>query len=411
MKRTVMLVYLWTAVLLGAAAAAAVGHEAEQLNPEDWFFVIRGGGGSAQAQQQVTILPAPTTRLPHRRPVSTAHTHAFLDQGPVTPTIPLSPYRVVSPVDQRTYTGVMVGQSPSLSVHTTTTIPTLLIPVEIIIAGHHFNPNAPDACLGGQSVTTVTANSPLFQPAPFTMNGILMGTTQYGDAFQRANFWSVVGGTQYHTLLALQVHATVVVDATATAALYNAVCQAPDLAGLRGGIEINAWDAYVRQTLIPALGITPDQFPIFLFRNVGLYDGSPTPCCIGGYHDAFTTTNMQTYATADFDTSGNFGAANADVAALSHEIAEWLVDPDVRSGGNPTPAWGHTGQVADCQTNLEVGDPLTGTQFPAVTLNGFTYHLPELAFFDWFFRTPPQGAKGYFSNDATFARDAGPLCH
>jgi hypothetical protein len=33
-------------------------------------------------------------------------------------------------------------------------------------------------------------------------------------------------------------------------------------------------------------------------------------------------------------------------------------------------AWGKVGQVTGCQNNLEVGDPLTGYNYPDVTLNG-----------------------------------------
>jgi hypothetical protein len=55
---------------------------------------------------------------------------------------------------------------------------------------------------------------------------------------------------------------------------------------------------------------------------------------------------------------------------------------------NATPAWGNIGQVTGCQSNLEVGDPLTGTAFTA-TLNGFTYHPQELVFFSWFSRDVP----------------------
>ena len=66
------------------------------------------------------------------------------------------------------------------------------------------------------------------------------------------------------------------------------------------------------------------------------------------------------------------------MAAPTHEVNEWINDP---GGANPTPAWGNIGQVAGCQANLEDGDPLSGTLMPTVTLNGFTYHLQELAFF------------------------------
>jgi hypothetical protein len=80
-------------------------------------------------------------------------------------------------------------------------------------------------------------------------------------------------------------------------------------------------------------------------------------------------------------------------------------------GDNPTPAWGHVGQVGGCQNNLEVGDPLTGTQIPPVTMpNGFTYHLQELAFFSWFYGAPSMAVNNWFSDNNTFTTDAGPPC-
>ncbi len=80
-------------------------------------------------------------------------------------------------------------------------------------------------------------------------------------------------------------------------------------------------------------------------------------------------------------------------------------------GNNATPPWGHTGQVGGCQNNLEVGDPLTGTNAPPVVMpNGFTYHLQELAFFSWFYGAPSIGVNGWFSNNGTFLTDAGPPC-
>jgi hypothetical protein len=79
----------------------------------------------------------------------------------------------------------------------------------------------------------------------------------------------------------------------------------------------------------------------------------------------------------DFETSGLFGPATRDTAVMAHEVGKWMDDP---LGTNPTPAWGHVGQVGGCQSNLEIGDPLSGIDIPTVTMpNGFTYHLQELA--------------------------------
>jgi hypothetical protein len=40
---------------------------------------------------------------------------------------------------------------------------------------------------------------PLIGEPNFTINGVNVGVGQYLDEFQRANFWSKVGGTPYHT--------------------------------------------------------------------------------------------------------------------------------------------------------------------------------------------------------------------
>ena len=74
---------------------------------------------------------------------------------------------------------------------------------------------------------------------------------------------------------------------------------------------------------------------------------------------------------------------------MSHEVGEWMNDPCVN---NPTPAWGHIGQLQVCQGNLEVGDPLSGTAAIAVKMgDGVTYHGQEMAFRDWFYRTKSVG--------------------
>jgi hypothetical protein len=116
---------------------------------------------------------------------------------------------------------------------------------------------------------------------------------------------------------------------------------------------------------------------------------------------------LQIYSPFSLDTSGTFGG---DVSTLSHEIGEAINDP---TGNNPTPLWGNIGQVlGGCpgpggQNALEVGDPLSGTNLPAITgANGFTYHVQELAFFSWFYGGTSLGAGGKFSSNGTFKGDA-----
>ena len=54
---------------------------------------------------------------------------------------------------------------------------------------------------------------------------------------------------------------------------------------------------------------------------------------------------------------------------------------------------------------VEVGDPLSGTLMPAVTMNGKAYLMQELGFFSWYFNSaadPSVGAGGVFSSNGTF---------
>jgi len=327
--------------------------------------------------------------------------------------IPLWSFTVSSTRDGNTYSGTMVGQSAFTAQNTQTTIPTQIIPVIFTMPdGGVFDPTAPDPCAGNRSTVSLTLGSPVVSSAHFSLNGVNVGNTQYIDAFQRANFWSEVAQTNYHTLLGVTTLPAVKVQVPQSRgatfddkALFGAC-------GFTGVIDINWWDPFVTGTLIPALssqGVNPTTFPVFLFDNVVMSLGSPSlfkKCCILGYHGAFGLP-VQTYSPLDFDTSGIFGST-LDTSIMAHEVGEWMDDP---LGNNPTPAWGHIGQVGGCQNNLEVGDPLTGRNLPPVRMpNGFTYHLQELAFFSWFYGAPSIGAGGLFSDNGTFTKDAGPVC-
>ena len=184
-------------------------------------------------------------------------------------------------------------------------------------------------------------------------------------------------------------------------------------------VDINWFDSYLNGTVIPALaeeGVNPAALPIFLAYDAAWPFGDVTNlfnCCAGGYHSfsGYNPFPTSTYAVVDFDRSNFFVGppTGIDTEILAHEIGEWADDP---FGINETAPWGNTGQVVGCQANLEVGDPLTGTVVPAVTMpNGFTYRLQELAFFSWFYGAPSVGVNGWYSNNGTFLTDAGPICH
>jgi hypothetical protein len=344
--------------------------------------------------------------------------------------IPMWGYRIVSPIDGNTYTGVMVGQTPSNRAGSTV-VPTVLIPIRLNFQYRSgttftFDPTADDpGCLGeSNTALSLTHSGPVFNNFDYDFRGAEVGTTQYTDAFQRANFWSDVStNASYHTLLGLSTLPvqTVTVSSSSHANPNGTVFVAAgqcstntgnvNHAGYLGVMNVNFWDP-VAQSLITKLGIGPSTFPIFLFYNAVMSVGTPTNlnnCCVLGYHNAVGSP-AQTYAVAEFEgRDQTLFTGVADIAALTHEVGEWMDDPLTN---NATPAWGHVGQVSTCPANLEVGDPLSGTLFPSVTMNNFTYHPQELAFFSWFFRqTPSIGVNGWYSDNGTFTTDAGAVCH
>ena len=359
---------------------------------------------SQQFKRMFTVLPLKDTEKPSKQQIQ--------NNAATGGTIPFWNYSIVSPLDGKTYQGTMVGRSPFFNGHRTTVIPTYIVPVNLTFAdtGTLFDPVNVDSCLG-DSVLNVVTGSPIFQNVDYTMNGVNVGSAQYVDAFQRANFWTHVAGTPYHTVLGQKTLPAINVTVPAA----NGTTNVAFSGCAYGTMDINWWDGYLRSTLMPQLvaqGVGPTVFPIFLFNSVFEFDGDPSQCCIMGYHSAYTNGSvLQTYSISSYDTSGAFGG---DVSVSSHEVAEWMDDPDT---SNPTPLWGHTGQVSGCQANLEVGDPLTpgyGTptnSFSVTMTNGITYSLQELAYFSWFFRQSPSiGSGGLYSDNTAFSSGQPTVC-
>ncbi len=302
----------------------------------------------------------------------------------------------------------MVGKDPFTTLTSpSTSINTYLVSVAFSVpaTGHSYDPAAAEPCdpAAASPLSRVQA-SPVFLNKSYSWGGTAIGTTQYVDAFQRSEFWSQTSPSGinpgYHVRLKLGTNTLeVLVTVDGAPAEIAGACASDNLMVL----DLATWDSLVQTQLLPLLassGVGPTTFPIFLLHNVALSDGFL--CCVLGYHSAFGSP-AQTYAVADYDTTKLFGAGVKDIAPLSHEVAEWMDDP---LGTNSTNAWGNTGQVTGCQSNLEVADPLSGTLL-RVSRAGFAYHPQEIAFFSWFFhQSPSLGVNGWYSNNATFTAPA-----
>jgi hypothetical protein len=282
----------------------------------------------------------------------------------------------------------MVGTNPALG-SVTTSVPVVIIPVRFKFANGNVLSPASNACGDTQTPLMRIMNSPIFKNMTFKPGGTNVGTTQYIDAFQRANFWHTVSvsAANYHVRLG---PVTVKAVQTITVPAASGTTMAGPCAKI-GEVDINFFDTKA-QGLINTLAIPATSLPLFVDYNTFL-----TPCCVLGYHSANSANH--TYAFAAYSDPNIFNMPIQDIHALSHELGEWLDDP---FGNNLTPAWGNVGQVGGCVNNLEVGDPVTGKAFTA-TLNGFTYHPEDLVFLSWFAHQKPSTAvNGQYTFLKTF---------
>jgi hypothetical protein len=309
-------------------------------------------------------------------------------------TIPMASFSHTASKDGITYTDMIVGKSPFATPPTKSHVKILVVPVKLHIAGHVFNPNAPNSC-GGSLGHTDLANflsSPILSPVSFDggsgaghaalVNGVNMGLARtYNNTHRRAEFLNAIGGPTS----VYGVHFDVTIAATqnilqATTAGHSVIFRDFGGCALLGAIDFNFFDNYLSTTVLSAAGGDPTSFVIFLMRDVWFYMGDPNTTCCFVYHNALP--NFQTYSPLVYDTTGLFGSIT-DVSVAAHEVGEWLDDPLV---SNLTPAYGNIGQINGCQNNWEVGDALTSTNFPAILMpNGVTYHPQETVFWSWFY--------------------------
>ena len=323
--------------------------------------------------------------------------------GSPSGSVPMSSYTITATKTGKAYSGTIVGGSPWASPLVSTSIHAVVVPLKVTIGSSVFDPTVTDSCTGTSALASFTA-SPLVVGTAISYDGTPI-SAQYIDGFRQAEFSSLVKGTIYSNPISFTFAPAYALSSTVigkSGTTYGSGCS------LLGILSYSWLDSYLRNTVMPSLRnsgvISPTSFVIFLMKNVVQSNTNPPSvnnCCILGYHGA-SGSPVQTYSPVDWDTTGLFGSTVHDASVASHEIGEWMDDP---LGTNPTPAWGGIGQVSSCQSNLEVGDPLSGTDMPLV--NG--YHLQELAYFSWYFNaqaTSSLGTGGKFSSNGTFAGPA-----
>ncbi|HLK11148.1 MAG TPA: hypothetical protein VKW76_07200 [Candidatus Binatia bacterium] len=305
-----------------------------------------------------------------RAPAAALGTRALTARAPRT----VATFSDVFSYGGQVYPYTMVGRNPRLS-QGTTVVPAVIVPVRFVFAdGRKLDPG---------KTTRQLRRSPLFRRSTFAS-----GTTQYGDAVQRAEFWTVTQATGYHVLLGRPtVTGTVVVKVPAGAGLTGT----SRFGGLAGIVAERFLSQEVVPMVVNRLRLPPSKLVVLWSYDVVLAPPSGTGVIFGehssGHDQALTRT--WTWVWASWHTPGTAPQSAQDVAALSHEIAEWYNDP---FAANVVPAW-DAPPAYPCNDALEVGDPLVGTAF---VQDG--YHLQDEAFLSWFAReVPSAGIDGRYS--------------
>lgn len=334
-------------------------------------------------------------------------------------TVPLTKYTIKT--TRGTFSGLLVGGNPFLENPSKITIDAVLVPLIISIIKPDgtlvtFDPTEPNPCDGNVSAEYRFRHSPLVVASDLIFNGVSVGHVQYIDGFMRAQFWDAPAAgspnrsSYYNPLnwsfasgfpLPLFLPQQAVVTGTP--------CNPDTGADTETGIvTATALNSQIENFAIPFLKasgvISPTKFVLFLTKRVeGAKALTPTPSGISGGQHLATGSPVQTWARAAYYKSN-------DVLTASHEIGEWMNDPLVN---NPTPSWGHIGQVKQCSGTFEVGDPLNRISMPKIKMDNYEYHVQELAFFSWFYNSfgmPSYGADGKFSGKGSFTGPSWQAC-
>lgn len=318
----------------------------------------------------------------------------------------------------------MIGRAPEQNRTTRFNAPIIPVTVELLDASGAVGRTATGAPLRmvtGQDTIDLTLNSPVFQKSPTTA-----GNVQITDGMMRSQFFFRAGDGDgdrddqgYHTILDPHVKTARTIQLPFGS--YRFAPRADGSCCLFVLADINAFanllfppTADDTTTVMGAAEHAGDMKPAditaLLFRDVFLFDGVPSNCCVLGFHSVDVEPGTKqngnrerdfVMAYASYISDGLFGGGFEDVTALSHEVAELAADPFIN---NATPWWlsvdPFTGNAL-CQNNLETGDVvevLSANPVAQVPMHNRTYHPQNEALLQWFaFESPSSAHLGAWS--------------
>ena len=289
------------------------------------------------------------------------------------------------------YSSVIVGRDPASG--GTTTIPTVLVPVWLAFDGSR-DARGQQLVLNATADVSKVAQSPIFQKFAFAT-----GTTQYGDAVQRAEFFKELdaqsAGGSWHTLLGPPRIAPAIQIQIPAADGYL-------LSSKRTGHSLAVVDLeFVQKELFQQLAqirLGPDELVIAVTKNTMFYPlNDATVCCSWGAHGVHLDPSAPSLSPAQPFIIGTYldpGVVPrySDIQTLSEQLVEWMNDPLYGTATNGFPAWrnplpdnscGGGGEGSDYRF-AEPTDSASMSNASQVTMHGTVYHLANVALLPWF---------------------------
>ena len=296
------------------------------------------------------------------------------------------------------YHYTLVGRDPAQG--GTTTIPTVLVPVSLVF-------DAPAAKAGKNAEISAADDVPKVVQSPvFQNHAFATGTTQYGDAIQRAEFYKVAEANHWHTLLG-QPRVSSPVQITIPAA--NGYL----LTSKKTGHSLAIVDLdFMQKELFKGLAKTqakPDELVIALTKNTEFYElNDATVCCTWGAHGVQQDAASKALQPFVLSTYLDLGVVPgfSDVQPLTQQLAAWMNDPLDGYKGNIFPAWQRPGTESGCggrgigtHYRFELPtDSLPEQNSTVMKSDGGEYHLENVALLPWYTQSSsPDSFQGAYS--------------
>ncbi len=296
------------------------------------------------------------------------------------------------------YPYTMIGTNPFQD-PASSTIPVAMIPLRFVFDSYLVNGLA--LVFSPSSKLNLLRGSPLWATHNYGF-----GSAQYIDALQRDSF-SRTNGYRVRLGMPRMISTYTVHVSSGNGRVYKTS------KGYIGVVDNNFLLNLV-STLPHKRGVKSNELALMVSNNVYGAQFSGSSFYYYGYHgitqisSTSTSKTEQVWAWSSWIGPGWFGNPNTlDVTGFTHEVAEVANDPFL---SNFAPYYELNGS---CTNIVEVGD-VTENLFndaKAVSVNGYTYHVANVAMIPWFSRTTATTTtKSYSFPSTSLLTTASPKC-